>query len=305
MIILIDHDFRFFGASIYLKYLYKELIKSFNVLYFIPKNPLINPSIPFIIYENQLINLINQNNPKIIYINSLNKEIIENWNHLKNYKTIFHSHEYFCEFIKPDFVVSELIASFYVDKVKIQKPFIPLYKLNQIYNYKNSINLYKDDKITIGMCGEISERKNFSLFSLLYKIFPNYNFVWIGGDKDEKTSNNFIIIKYTREPHIYFNSIDYLLFTGTNDPCPYVILENIILETPILLFKNSIMTPINSNLIFYLDSDLNIKSIIKSIYMFVKKKKNNNDSNNGYKYIKNHFTNIDNIINYLDSFYNK
>jgi len=72
MIILIDHDYRFFGASIYLKYLYLELLKSYKVLYFIPKIPLINPLIPFIIYENQLINLIDQNNPEIIYINSLN-----------------------------------------------------------------------------------------------------------------------------------------------------------------------------------------------------------------------------------------
>lgn len=305
MIILIDHDYRFFGASIYLKYLYNELLKSYKVLYFIPKKPLINISIPFIIYENQLINLIKQNNPEIIYINSLNQEIIKNWNHLKNYKIIFHSHEYYCKFIKPDFVVSEFIASFYVDKVKIQKPFIPLYKLNEIFNYKNSINLFINDNITIGMCGEMSERKNFSLFSLLPKIFPNYNFIWIGANKDENVYQNFRIIKYTNQPYTYFNSIDYLLFTGKNDPCPYVILENIILDTPILLFKNSIMTEINSNLIQYLDSDLNIKSIVKSIYMFVKNKKKNYDSNNGYEYIKNHFTNIDNIINYLDLFYNK
>lgn len=64
------------------------------------------------------------------------------------------------------------------------------------------------------------------------------------------------------------------------------------------------MTDLNSKLILYLDSDLNIKSIIKSIYVFVKNKKNNN-TNYGYEYIKTYFTNIDNIINCLDSYYNK
>ena len=39
-------------------------------------------------------------------------------------------------------------------------------------------------KITIGMCGQISERKNYKLFIKVSILYPNYNFMWIGDTID-------------------------------------------------------------------------------------------------------------------------
>jgi hypothetical protein len=145
------------------------------------------------------------------------------------------------------------------------------------------------------MCGEISDRKNFKLFNQITKLFPQYYFIWLGGNKDEKITSNFIIKKYEQNPYLYFHSFDYLLFTGIDDPCPYVILENIILETPILLFKNSVLTNFSIEIIKYIDENINIKSMIKSIYYNVNRKKKN-IGDDGYEYIKNNFSSADNIL---------
>jgi len=301
LIAFIDHDFRFFGASIYLKYLYETLISRFNLVYLIPKEPRIKLTFPYKVYGNNVITIIREMNPKIIYINSMNDEIRTNWELINKYPVIYHSHEKFSS-ILPDFVVSPYISSLYNDPVQIQPPFFPNHKLNEIFSVKEKINLYSNDPITIGMCGEISDRKEFRLFNLVSKLFPQFNFVWLGGNEDKKMSSNFFIKGYTECPYDYFNSFDYLLFTGKNDPCPYVILENIILNTKIILFKNSILTNLsNVECIIFIDENLSLKSTIKSLILHAKDKRYNDCNHKfGLNYIKTHFTSIQNVIKELE-----
>ena len=287
MIILLDHDFRFFGASRYLKFLHGELLKrGSSVAYLIP-GP--TDEVPdYTLYDqDSLLSIIHRLDPRLIYVNSMNPIVYHHLGEIQKYNTIFHSHEAASP-ILPDLVVSESIAGRYRETVKIQKPFLPVPKIDEIYRYSRQDIM--NTKITLGMCGEVSDRKNFNLFSIVARLFPQYMFIWVGGDRDEIIHHNFYLYKYTKCPYSFFRSFDYLLFTGADDPCPYVILENIILETPILLFRNSILTRHPLEFVKYLDRELDIRSMIRSIYLFVCEKKKQNISDSGYRYIKDNYS---------------
>ena len=57
------------------------------------------------------------------------------------------------------------------------------------------------NKITIGMCGSMCERKNYKLFIEVSKHFPNYNFLWIGDTQNIFDNyQNIFHIKSTHNP---------------------------------------------------------------------------------------------------------
>jgi hypothetical protein len=88
-----------------------------------------------------------------------------------------------------------------------------------------------------------------------------------------------------------------MLFS-TADPCPYVILENILLETPIITFRDNIYYDHKDELIQHIyneyPSNINRQNAIKSINNYVKNKKII-ITNYGKQYIERNFTNINNI----------
>ena len=134
----------------------------------------------------------------------------------------------------------------YETQIKIQPPIISNThfmddEFKKVVRIRNKFNLLNQDKITIGMCGSLMERKNSNMFLKLAQLMPNFNFVWIGGavliGEDIK---NFYHIQEIQFPYKYYRQLDYFILTSTIDPCPYVVLENLYLDNRILTFTENI-----------------------------------------------------------------
>lgn len=284
-VLLINHEISKTGAPLFLYDLYEELTHRNifkNVCMVEPFPNKILPKLNNKIYHfnnlNTLHDILLSTNPTLIYSNSLNFYLY-NWDYFKYWhkKTIIHFHEtmrfakFFIDRISTDvkniktFVVSDTIKEEFLQNtnftnIDVFSPFISLNKQSQIktlykmnHDEKNLPNLDRS-KITIGMCGDISDRKNILLFLKLAIQYSQYNFVWVGGYNLMKTKasldpdNNYVVpdnfywVPITENPYQYFKIFDYFFLTSKEDPCPIVILENLLLNNKIIVIKNNIKT---------------------------------------------------------------
>ena len=320
---LVNHDTNCYGASHYLYLLYnflKNNLTDINILlcevninhtilqkYNIDRQNVIeyknDPTLLYLLYEKI--------NPKIIYFNSCNHSIYTISSYIPENKCIYHSHEIKDHYllsnkISPTFVVSDRISNLYKSKPLIQPPIIP--SIQHIMNLSNeSIEDIKNkfgkidlNKINIGMCGQITERKNYMLFIEISTYFSQYNFLWIGDNSTIFDNySNIYHIKNTLNPYKYFKQIlDYFILFSIADPCPYVVLENLLLETPMITFRDNIYYDHKNEMIQHIyheyPSFINKQNVIDSIEQNIKNKKNIT-TNNGRKYIETYFTNLNNI----------
>jgi len=260
-------------------------------------------------------------NPRKIYFNSMNQPMAVVSKYLNSNRLIIHSHEikehYICDRI-PDFVVSDRISIQYSTSPKsmqystppkVQPPII----LNETFKLMDQemskdpvipINIFGNmdtSKITLGMCGNISDRKNYKLFIELASVLPFFNFVWIGG-KDLKTSlPNLFHIKETQTPYIYYKLLDYFILTSLQDPCPYVVLENLYVGNKVLTFKDNIYTDHKSDelkdIYFEYDGEINLENAVKHIKnICVEKNTNRLNNKNGKLYILNKFSKFGELL---------
>jgi hypothetical protein len=269
-ILLINHDCSLTGAPILLQDTANWLCENnFENIIFVDVVPntlfKLNDKIKKIYHfndENILLNIINNTISISIYSNSLTP-MVKNpklFSHVL-YKTIFHFHECYSDIISyidnydtfkyivdnsnnMPFVASQIVTDSNlvgIDKVKLVSPFIPDDKIKLISKYKKTPGqgIFKTDKIKIGMCGSISERKNPQLFVHLAKMNPEYQFVWIGGEIESKPQN-LECIKQTNNPYEHFAELDYFFLTSIRDPCPVVILENFLMNNKVILLENNI-----------------------------------------------------------------
>jgi glycosyltransferase involved in cell wall biosynthesis len=121
----------------------------------------------------------------------------------------------------PDFVLTNRIKSVYPNRPKVQPPILSkkmLAKIDEEIKQSASIEGLDPNKITLGMCGTLTSRKNYKLFLEVAAKLPQYNFVWIGGDLiDQPISTNFFHVPYTEYPFKYYNLLDYfVLFLNMN-----------------------------------------------------------------------------------------
>jgi hypothetical protein len=337
-IFLVNHDNTLYGASHYVyslfvylnnKYKFKN-VKIFlcefeyNIAllnkYSIGNNNVLeyhaDPTLLYMLYDKI--------KPKVVYLNSCNYAISKVYKYIPEHVRILHSHEIFDHYliskeIMPDYVVCNLIADQYFQYYKktpnVQPPFLKdidnilLLSTENMEIISNQYGNLDLKKITIGMCGQITERKNYELFISMSKIYLNYNFIWIGD-----TSNildeyvNIYHIKTTNNPYKYYKQvIDYFILFSKQDPCPYVILENILLESNIITFDKNIYYHHNSNLLektyFRCNDEINSANCKTMIDKYVTSKKNNT-SRNGYKYVNEYFTKPNNIENKIDIYLN-
>lgn len=313
-ILLVNHDNNIYGASHY-------LYKLFNILKQMYKYKRIKIIICEVKYNNEIykkyaidkINTIEYHNdptllymiyktyvPKIMYINSSNYAIYKISKYIPDHIRLLHSHEIYSHYllhkeIMPTYVVSNRISSEYFidynDYPLIQPPIFDKNDINtiisisddSIHNIKNNYGTIDKNKITICMCGQISDRKNYKLFIEVSRKYLEYNFLWIGGNEDIFTDYvNIYHIKYTINPYKYFKQVvDYFILFSLIDPCPYVILENIILGTPIIVFdKNIFYEHPENNLYISIKDSINIDTVTYAIITYVKHKKTMIDSNN-------------------------
>ena len=159
------------------------------------------------------------------------------------------------------------------------------------------------------MCGQVTERKNYKLFIEISTHFPQYNFLWIGDNINVFDNySNIYHIKNTINPYKYFKqTLDYFILFSEVDPCPYVVLENILLETPIITFRENIYYHHKNELIEHIyheyPSCINIQNGIDSINTYIKHKKNIT-TNLGKKYIQKYFTNLNEITDKMNELLN-
>ena len=134
---------------------------------------------------------------------------------------------------------------------------------------------------------------NPNLFLEIVKSMPQYKFIWIGGVVDTSIQyDNFIQIPQTYDPYsIILRDIDYMLITSRVDPCPFVILESLYLNTPCIILENNIKYnhPIDKH--YYVISDHNNDPIriIKYINELNLTKKNIENNSNLKEYINKNF----------------
>lgn len=292
----------------------------------------INSKIPIIYYKNNpafLLKAIVDINPIFIYSNSQNSFLLNNnvYQEVFNYKTLFHFHECIQDFcttqnqylkleIKKEkvFVVSKEIQEQFRNEgyknILIFPPFLSPEKINKItkltkesVNVKNNFRNLDKNKIIIGMSGSVCKRKNFLLFYNLALKNPDKEFLWIGGDDWESKESiynrsfesleNLFHIPHTINPWTYYNLLDYFFLTSERDPCPYVVLENLLLNNKIITLKNNIFYKHNSvdleNYIIIDNDNLSDDDVINE-FKKLKLSKNKNITEKNKSYILNNFS---------------
>jgi hypothetical protein len=248
--------------------------------------------------------------PKIFYLNSI-RDIFVDFIKLKNPNVVTHSHEiadvYGRYDLLPTYVVSKRIQKEFEDKYN-HKPEIqpPIFlkealelideefskELPKVSNHNGDIDL---SKITIGMCGQTEPRKNPSLFAEISKLYPEYNFLWVGGEEGYFAKiDNLYHVPVVQLPYVYYKLMDYFVLFSKEDPCPYVVLENLYVNNKVITFKDNIYTDHKSehtqDIYFEFDGEVSIKNLCKVINGRVIEKTNR--IGNGKKYIMDNFTKI-------------
>ena len=334
-IFLVNHDYVLYGANHYLYNLYNVLKKSYTndikiILFEIKYN--IDLEKKYNIYKDDIIEYNNDPtllymiyeyyNPLLIYLNSCNFSIYHIYKYIDANKLLLHSHEIYKDYLLskvlvPHFVVTNKIADQYLQHYKtkplIQPPiFVDIDNIlilsNEIIEpIKNNFNYFDYSKISIGMCGQLCDRKNYKLFIEISKKYPNYNFIWIGDNKDYFSEyTNIYHIKFVNNPYKYYKQIiDYFILFSLIDPCPYVILENILLETNIITFKNNIYydhkNELTNNFYYEYPNEINYDNCIDAIDKFVINKKSNIANNSGKNYIIKYFNNPTNVLQIIEN----
>jgi len=332
-IILINHDISKTGAPIFLYDLYDYIVDNniFRNVYILEPFPnKVLPDKPNKLYHYNDIyyiqNILSSVNPALIYSNSINFYLynIDSFKYWHN-KTILHFHEVY-KHIEPvltnitsdisnikTYVVSEQIKKEFIEQsifknISIFPPFISKQKQNQIIRLSNEkLSTFYDNidlsKVIIGMCGDLSDRKNILLFLKLAAQNSQYHFVWIGGsnlteakkhlDPDNKyrIPSNFTWIPNTNNPYQYFNILDYFFLTSKEDPCPIVVLENLLLDKKIIVLKDSIKTQHTAKLLEnYIELDGSTEQDIINNFDKLFLNKFSNSTRHNKKYIENFYT---------------
>ena len=319
-IVLVNHMSNPYGATHYLLSLFKLLknkgakvclldeVTNENLYskYGIDKRDVIsyNKDLLFLCY------LYEKLKPKVFYLNSMN-EIFVDFIGLNNPNVITHSHEtadvYGQHNIFPNYVVSKRIQEEFEEKYnhrpEIQPPIfldetLKLIdeefgkELPKVSNHKGDID---QSKITIGMCGQTEIRKNPHLFAEISKLYPEYNFLWVGGEEGYFAEiDNLYHVPVVQLPFIYYKLMDYFVLFSQEDPCPYVVLENLYVNNKVIAFKDNIYTDHKceqtKDIYFEFDGEVSIENLCKVIDEKVIKKTNR--IGNGKKYIIDNFTKI-------------
>jgi hypothetical protein len=330
-IILVNHVSNPYGATNYLLSLFKILkSKGIKVCFL---DEIINEELylkygidtkDIISYQQDFVflcYLYEKLKPKIFYLNSISKIFVD-FIRLNNPKILIHSHEiqkaYGDYNIMPDYVVSKRIQKEFEDqhnhKPKIQPPIFLNETLDlierefnqelpKVSNFKGEID---NSRITIGMCGQTETRKNPELFKEVSILCPQYNFLWVGGEEAYFSGiDNLYHVPLVQFPFVYYKLMDYFILFSKEDPCPYVVLENLYINNKVITFKNNIYTDhknkLTEDIYFEFDGEVSVETIKQAIDENVKYKANR--TGNGKEYILQNFTQLN--TNLLEKFINK
>jgi hypothetical protein len=252
-------------------------------------------------------------NPKLIYVNSINNPLASFVNQTNlSHRILTHSHEvyehYSHQIRKPDWVVSERIKQTYIDQndyaPKVQPPIITEDVFNLIddsvkipVSVGNEFGPLDLSRLTIGMSGQTDSRKNPKLFLEVAKIYPRLNFIWIGGQKNFfESQTNLYHVPEVSVPYSYYLLFDYFMLFSLQDPCPYVVLENLYLNNKVITFKENIYyehnSPLLEDLYFECAGSISLESVCRVIDSLVKEKATRG-SKGGTRYIRENLASFD------------
>jgi glycosyltransferase involved in cell wall biosynthesis len=316
-ILLVSHENSIYGATNYLYTIYKMLKKNNKNVILVDDFENTKILNKFNLKKEDVLTYLGDPtllywmcikiNPKLIYFNSMNSQIADVVKFLDKNKYIIHSHEirqhFTCD-IFPTFVVSKRISEQYNSIPKIQQPIftedmieIMNKNLKENFEVRNLNKQIDKNKITIGMCGSLTDRKNYKLFIEAAKELKDLNFLWIGGSQsiENKEIPNLFHIKDTKRPHSYYKYIDYFVLFSKQDPCPYVVLENLFMGNKVLTFKENIYTDHKCDLLkdiyFEFNGEINLENVIEFIQKICLNKADRSNQN-GKKYIEENFTKL-------------
>jgi hypothetical protein len=286
--ILVDHNSSINGAShslfILANYL-KSQDKSFVVL---TPNSVDNnvcekyelDSQCFVLYHNDptiLFWLCEKIQSAKIIMNSINRVMAHVMQWIRRDRLILFSREIKQHYMRsscyePDVVITNLISNAYETLPLVQTPICPIFLQNKICsNYEEEVYIenFNEKIITIGMCGNLAERKNFRIFLKVAEHLPQYNFMWIGGDKLDTNLPNVFHISNTTNPFKYYKCIDYFVLFSECEPFGNVVIENLLLNKKILAFKDNVWFDFKHELTkenyFEYDGNITTENAIKHI----------------------------------------
>lgn len=330
-VVVVNHESTLTGAPIFAQDMANWIQENSEVkVIFLDQHPnelyQLNPEIEVRYYNNNHTDLLHQLRdiePTLIYANSLN--LMARIHCLYgDYldRTIFHFHECTTDLIQfvlgPEelcSIINRAKAVLYVAE-EIKKNMLDAIKESLWYDANDNLEkklhfcpefIHPDrikrikendtdrpdnERPLIGMCGVNSERKNVDLFLELAEINPSIDFVWIGAEI-ESDLENFSCIKSCDNPYVHFNKLDYFLLTSLRDPCPIVVLENMLLNNKIILLDKNIKYEHNISELenVYVirnhdDDSLEISDYLKSMDVNTTQNKTNKNS----EYIMNNFS---------------
>lgn len=203
--------------------------------------------------EVYIEDFLKKNQYDLIYINSTASFLWVQIAEKLSLKYIFHTHEkmplnilesginpnnilcvsHYCKDLsgllplKPDNLIYEFINTDFIDAYIGKPDVIP-------------VQLDVNKKIILGV-GRIIMRKGIDIFIDIARTMPEYQFLWIGIDKDKEllkdTPSNFFHINETTNPYYYMNKCDLFILTSRDDPFPLVVLEALYMNKPVVCFE--------------------------------------------------------------------
>lgn len=236
-----------------------------------------------------------------ILFNSINFAMTEVMKWIERKQLILFSREIKEHYMKrsyyePDFVITNKISDSYLSKPKVQTPILLpslIEKMDKCFTVDVEIPKLDKNKITIGMCGTICERKNHLLFLQVAEKLPEYNFVWIGGAHTSENLVNVYHVEDTNNPYAYYKLLDYFVLFSEQEPFGNVVIENLYFNNAVLTFKDNIFYDHKckdlKELYFEYDGKITLQSAVSHIKT-VCKKKTNKKNVYGQTYVVNRFT---------------
>jgi glycosyltransferase involved in cell wall biosynthesis len=318
-IILVNHNHTLNGAahSLYTLYGYlKDSGKDVLVLDTFPNEIFFskyNVSKSDVIYYEKdavlLYHMCKKFQKRILLFNSINDEIANVSCWFDRDSIILFSREtkdYYMSksMLFPDFVLTERIRSVYPNRPKVQPPILSkniLAKIDEEIKQSVRIEGLDPHKITLGMCGTLTSRKNYKLFLEVAAKLPQYNFVWVGGGLiDQPTSTNFFHVPYTEYPFKYYNLLDYFVLFSEHEPFGNVVTENLYVGNKVLTFRDNIYVEHNDlslkDVYFEYPGRINFNNTVKHILENCTQKKPYNEDLAGRQYV------IKNYSGYTEDF---
>lgn len=197
----------------------------------------------------------------------------------------------------PDFVITNEIKKSYFNKPNVQTPILPPFlqkKIDEELNKDVFVPNLNLNKITIGMCGSLGDRKNYNLFLEVAQNLPLYNFLWIGGKNFSSNLANVFHIEEETYPYKYYKLLDYFVLFSKDEPFGNVVIENLYAGNKVLTFKKNIFYKHKNSLLkdiyFEFNGEINLKNAIKHILKYAVFKKKKIDTNLGKHYVTKHFS---------------